>query len=237
MPRHLLMRFDAPLTAFGGETIDNFGVIRDFPACSMITGLLASALGWRREDDERLNRLQQRIVMGTRIERAGERLTDYQTAMLDSKDKGWTTRHIPEKRRGGATTYMSPHLRYRDYHADSTVLVVLRLYPADESPNLDDLADALDCPARPLFVGRKSCLPSHRLFCGWKEADHLLDALITVPVIANRSDKSWALQWADGEGQLFGDRVIEVCDERNWTSGIHGGLRQVRQVFFNPGEA
>ena len=46
MPRHLLIRLSSPLIAFGGETIDNFGVIRDFPALSMVTGLLANSLGW-----------------------------------------------------------------------------------------------------------------------------------------------------------------------------------------------
>ena len=35
--------------AFGGEAIDNLGVIREFPAASMVTGLAANALGWRRE--------------------------------------------------------------------------------------------------------------------------------------------------------------------------------------------
>lgn len=87
MPRHLLVRLEAPLIAFGGETIDNFGVIRDFPALSMLTGLLANALGWRREEDQRHNQLQQRLVMGTRIECMGHRLTDYQTALLYEKIK------------------------------------------------------------------------------------------------------------------------------------------------------
>jgi CRISPR system Cascade subunit CasD len=45
------MRLEAPLMAFGGEAIDNYGVIRDFPALSMVTGLLANALGYRREEE------------------------------------------------------------------------------------------------------------------------------------------------------------------------------------------
>ena len=46
--RHLIMRLESPLMAFGGEAIDNLGVIRSFPAASMLTGMLANALGWRR---------------------------------------------------------------------------------------------------------------------------------------------------------------------------------------------
>ena len=46
MQRYLVLRLASPLIAFGGEAIDNLGVIRDFPALSMLTGLLANALGY-----------------------------------------------------------------------------------------------------------------------------------------------------------------------------------------------
>lgn len=228
MARHLLMRLRAPLIAFGGETIDNYGVIRDFPALSMVTGLLGNALGWDRGDDVKHNRLQERLIMGARIETDGERLVDFQTAQLQANDKGWTTRGVPEERAGGAGSYAGPHLRYRHYHADMDVLVALRLRPADESPTLDDLATALDKPARPLFVGRKNCLPTDRLMAGWVEADSILDALQRAEPRATDPVRA---QWPDGEGRLPGqqDRCLDVCDERNWTSGVHGGWRPVRE--------
>lgn len=227
MARHLLIRLSSPLIAFGGETIDNFGVIRDFPALSMVTGLIANALGWDRGDDQAHNRLQARLRMGTRLEDQGSRLTDFQTAQLGASDKGWTTWGVPEERSGGAASYDSPHLRYRDYHADLTALVALRLEPVDEAPTLDDIAAALDRPKRPLFIGRKPCLPTARLFAGWMEADTVLQALERVPICAG-SDALKA-QWPDGEGRLAGDRVLDLCDERNWTSGVHGGWRPVRE--------
>ncbi|PLX74610.1 MAG: type I-E CRISPR-associated protein Cas5/CasD [Azoarcus sp.] len=235
MRRHLLMRLEAPLMAFGGETIDNYGVIRDFPALSMVTGLLANALGYRREDSDLHDRLQTRLVVGARLDRAVQRLTDFQTAQLSKDDKGWTTWGVPEERRGGAESYKSPHLRYRDYHASLSVLVALRLEPSDESPDLDDLAHALDRPARPLFIGRKSCLPSKRILAGWVIAENVLGALQTAgqPESTTRS----RLQWPEGEGSLNGDRLIELCDERNWTSGVHGGWRPVREGSLpNSGE-
>lgn len=227
MARHLLMRLRAPLIAFGGETIDNFGVIRDFPALSMVTGLLANALGWDRGDDVRHNRLQERLVMGTRLDVLGSRLIDFQTAQLGANDKGWTTRGVPEERAGGAGTYAGPHLRYRHYYAEMNALLALRLQAADEVPTLDDLAAALDKPVRPLFIGRKNCLPTDRLMAGWVEADNILEALQkALPPVA---DKTRA-QWPDGEGQLPGqhqNHSLDVCDERNWTSGVHGGWRPV----------
>lgn len=235
MARHLLMRLQAPLIAFGGETIDNYGVIRDFPALSMVTGLMANALGWDRGDDTLHNRLQERMLMGARLDADGERLVDFQTAQLQANDKGWTTRGVAEERAGGAGTYAGPHLRYRHYHADMNVLVALRLQPAEESPTLDELAAALDKPARPLFVGRKNCLPTGRLMAGWVEADNILCALqLAQPALSHNA----RAQWPDGEGRLPSqqDRTLDVCDERNWTSGVHGGWRPVREgmLLFKP---
>jgi CRISPR system Cascade subunit CasD len=228
MTRHLLMRLRAPLIAFGGETIDNLGVIRDFPALSMVTGLVASALGWDRSEAQKHNQLQARIVMGARLDADGARLVDFQTAQLQANDRGWTTHGVFEERKGGAASYAGPHLRYRHYHADMNVLVALRILPAEENPTLDDLAAALDRPARPLFVGRKNCLPTDRLMAGWVEADNILSALQSaVPDLPH----DVRAQWPDGEGRLLGqhDRLLDVCDERNWTSGVHGGWRPVRE--------
>ena len=157
----------------------------------------------------------------------GSRLTDFQTAQLGAADKAWTTWGTVEERRGGAASYNSPHLRYRDFHADLTALLALRLEPANDTPTLDEVAQALDRPQRPLFIGRKPCLPVGRMVAGWVDAESVLQALQLAPI----SDVARGLraQWPDGEGQLPGDRLVDVCDERNWTSGMHGGWRPVRE--------
>lgn len=240
MAQHLLMRLRAPLIAFGGETIDNHGVIRDFPALSMVTGLLANALGWDRCDDTQHNRMQDRLVMGVRLDAHNQRLVDFQTVQLHATDKGWTTRSVPEERAGGAGTYSGPHLRYRHYHADMSVLVALRMQPADGAPTLEDLAAALDKPARPLFVGRKNCLPTDRLMAGWVEADNILEALQKALLTSAGIARIVRAQWPEGEGRLpnqYEDRSLEVCDERNWTSGVHGGWRPVREGLLRVAES
>lgn len=211
--------------AFGGETIDNLGVIRDFPAQSMLTGLIANALGWRREESVLHDRLQARMVFGARLDREGARFTDFQTAELGKDDRGWTTSGQPEGRAGGEGTYKGQHLRYRDYHADAAVLVALRLDPSDETPTLDDVAEALRRPFRPLFLGRKPCLPTAPLFAGWIETPDVLTALHgAAPITGEVCSR---VLWPVGEGELPGSHRIDLCDERNWTSGVHGGWRPV----------
>ena len=231
--RHLLINLESPLMAFGGETIDNYGVIRWFPAASMLTGLFANALGWRRIERERHQRLQDRLVFAARIDRepaGGVRLRDFQTAQLNKDDKGWTTRGRPEGRAGGAKTYDAPHLRYRDYFADMRVSVALRLGYEDDSPTLEELADALREPARPIFIGRKPCLPSAHLFADFIEAETTLDALLKHPLEregAERDDIRLLWPASEGSQDVRPNRDYMLTDQRNWVSGLHGGGRRV----------
>ena len=117
--------------------------------------------------------LQDRLVFGAVQQRAPTRLTDYQTARLYQDDCSWSARgtpigRLPSKsyREGGRRGRQLTHRQWRDYLADLHTSLVLRLDPADPAPTLDELAAALERPARPLFLGRKACLPAAPLFAG-----------------------------------------------------------------------
>ena len=235
MKQHLILNLEAPLMSFGGETIDNLGVIRPFPAVSMLTGLFANALGWRRVERERHQDLQERLVFAARIDRephGGLRMQDFQSAAINNTEQSWTTRGRPEGRGGG--TYQN-HLRYRDYYADMRVTVALRLDHADGDPTLEGLGDALQEPARPLFIGRKPCLPSRRIFGGYSEGETALAALLAVPLPDDSSSRpAIRVQWPEGEGADEGEggQALMITDERNWVSGLHGGGRPIRQAYI-----
>ncbi len=223
---HLLLVLEAPMLAFGREAVDARGPVADFPGASLLTGLLANALGWRREWRDRHARLQARLRFGVRLDRTTGTFEDFQTAQLAAGDRGWTTRGAPEGRAGGAATYNSPHIRRRQFTADARVAVALRLEPAEEAPELVALAAALESPARPLFLGRKPFLPSRPVLAGLAEADGLLAALAEItrgddPDPAPRILLPQSEPGADGE-------TILVSDLRDWHSGVHGGQRQMR---------
>lgn len=231
MVRHLILRLDAPLMSFGGETIDANGVVRDFPARSMIAGLLGNALGYERYEGDRLTRLQERLVCGAVRVREGVHVVDFQTANLGIGDKGWTTRGKVEGRAGGAGTYRAPHIRYRHADANALVLVALRLEPADESPTLDMLAAALDRPERPLFIGRKPFLPSRPLLRTSVDAEDVLGALHAalgdLDGIPDADETRARAQWPEGEGQHNESLVVTIADERDFVVGVHTGQRRV----------
>jgi CRISPR system Cascade subunit CasD len=230
VPRHLILRLDAPLMAFGDVMIDRLGPVRDTPASSTISGLLANALGYVRWDTERLGRLQERLVFGCRVDRRGQRLTDFQTAQLAKDDTGWTTRGRVEGRAGGDSTYESPHIRERDYRADACVTVALRLLDSKEAPTLDDVARALEEPARPLFLGRKPCLPARPLLAGEIDAPTVYDALLSIPfacepTVQRRFDADDLLRIvlpAD-EPRPPGFRDVSASERRDWPAGVHAG--------------
>jgi CRISPR system Cascade subunit CasD len=195
----------------------------------MLTGLLANALGWDRMQVVDLDRLQARLRWATRIDRPGWPLNDFQTAQLSQGDQGWTTRGVVEGRDGGADSYKSPHLRSRDYRADASVLVALRLDPAEEVPDLPLLAEALDRPARPLFLGRKGCLPATRICQGLVDADDAVQALLKSPAPADSDASTQAVIYFN-EGACPDTADIPVhysSDERRFALDVHAGRQRV----------
>jgi CRISPR system Cascade subunit CasD len=238
----LVLRLDAPLVSFGGPMVDQNGVVQMFPGLSMLTGLVANALGWDRRDHEKLAQLQERLRFAARIDRRGEALVDYQTADLGTdwmraQTAGWTTRgRIAE--RGGASSETT-HQRERHYRADSLHTVVLAI-EGHEFPSLDEIAAALREPARPLFIGRKCCLPAGPMLIGVREASSLVELLASElrPPGADRGLLPAA--WWDGDdaGAATGvSHVLAISDERDWRSGVHVGRRLMRQGHVNPPEA
>jgi CRISPR system Cascade subunit CasD len=240
----LLLRLDAPLMSFGGAVVDNRGPVRDFPGLAMLTGLLANALGYDHRETAALSALQRRISYGARCDRLGVKVTDFQTVDLGQPSlvgTGWTTRgRIEERGKGDATT--GTHIRYRDYWADAVYTVALALTPPEVDPDLDRLEHALRAPARPLFLGRKPCLPAVPVLFGRTRAPSLLDALRSVPRIPRvrwRSEEPEPLAaWVPGEEGVGVDTTeIALTDERDWENQIVVGRRLVKATRVSPPEA
>lgn len=232
----LILRLDAPLLAFGGVMIDQHGVIERFPGQALLTGLLGNALGLEHRDGEQLQALQERLRFSARWDVAPERVIDYHTVDLGQpKMKGysrgkepeaWTTRGRTEGRGTGDAT-KATHIRYRHYWADGLMTVALRL-AGDQSPTLDDLHAALRNPARPLFLGRKTCLPARPLLGPQqviREGDSLKAILQAVPVW-NRAGQTIEPPdgieacWPAGEG---GGDLQRVADRRDWRANLPTG--------------
>jgi CRISPR system Cascade subunit CasD len=222
--------------------VDHIGRTRAFPGQAQITGLLGNALGYHHQDVDALEALQRRILFAAAVVRAGEQLRDYHTVDLGQRHltgTGWTTRGVVETR-GGASGEAT-HIRHRWYLADALVLVALTLSPADEAPRLVDLGAALDYPARPLFIGRKPCLPTAPMSLGLASS---VDAAAALQEAQTRLARSGNAERPGRHGADTGIRVeidarlvrdstateVETdrpVDRRDWRNQMHTAERAV----------
>jgi len=222
-----ILRFEAPMMSFGAPIVSEEGRIQPYPALSMMTGLLANALGYDRSEAEKHERLQQGLSYAVREDVPGEKIVDYQTAdlgqpHLQAKGKrdsvAWTTwGHLDQRGSGNTDT---TNIRHREYWADAQYAVALHV----DGMSADEVREALVRPERPLFIGRKPCLPSGRLFLTSVEAESLTEALQnpkTIPdgVMPRRL-------WRES------DDGTPVTDARDWTNQIHVGERRVEEKEF-----
>lgn len=244
----LLLRFDAPLLSFGGTAVDSKNVTDDMPSRSMLTGLLGNALGYEHGDVIALSRLQDRLRVSARRDREGARLVDFQTVDLghDFLAEGWTTWGRAEGREGG-TAASGTHIRYRHHLADAIYTIAVTLDSAPETPTLQDLEAALNEPARPLFLGRKACLPSVPIAMGIVEAESALDALQAAPLGDRRRHRRQQLATHDRReclvrvhGGMFmppvpSFRERAVTENRDWPNQIHVGRSVVHEAWMECG--
>lgn len=224
----LMLRLDAPLMSFGGVVIDQRNPTDRFPGRSLLTGLFANALGWDHRDRDRLDALQSSLRHAARWDTEPQRIEDYQTVDLGQsfmQDTGWTTRGQREDRGSGNAT-SGTHQRYRHYWANGCVTVAVTLVtPAPAS--LDALEAALRAPARPLFIGRKTCLPAAPILLGRRQAETLRGAVATQPAAdigVRTAPRYMQACWPASEGG--GAEEVEVFDLRDWRNNLHSGTQR-----------
>jgi CRISPR system Cascade subunit CasD len=229
---YLILRFDAPMLSFGGPVVDSRGVIQPYPALSMMTGMLGNALGYDHAEFDRLESLQERLAYASRQDRRGEKITDFQTVDFTQeflqKEYSWTTRG----QREGRSTRLSKqtHIRERDYWVDSAHTVAVTLDAADEGPDLGELADSIQHPERPLFIGRKTCLPATHMFVGTREAAGWRDVLRQAPLHPRADDPTCRAWWPCEPGVPDdADHAEPVTDKRDWRNQIHVGERWIAE--------
>lgn len=235
-----MLRFDAPLMSFGGVMVDQHNPTSRFPGLSLMTGLIANALGWRHSDFDALQDLQSRLSYAARWDVPPQPLRDYHTVQLGQdhlRISGWTSRGETEHREGGPDAKFGTHQRYRHYWADGVMTVALTV--SDGDPSTERIRAAIEMPARPLFLGRKTCLPATRLTLGLREGTNLLEILRLEPrheradPAAGEFEACWPPGCADSSAEAL--QTDQANDLRNWRGQMHAGSRpivigQIREV-------
>lgn len=149
----LLLRLAGPLQAWGYDSKFETRRTGREPTKSGVVGLLAAALGRKREDSlDDLNCLH----FGVRVDKEGELLHDYHTVQMNS-----------------GKTYVT----HRYYLADATFVVGIE---SDDEVQLERLKNAVQNPAFALYLGRRSCVPTTPIVLGIRTGG-LVEALKEEP--------------------------------------------------------
>ena len=157
----LLLRLAAPLQSWGAASKFETRKTNREPTKSGVIGLLAAALGLRRDDAAGLARLNG-LHFAVRADREGSLLVDFHTANREE-----------DRKKGKA-----PYVTYRHYLQDAVFLVGLE---SQDTALLQELETALKHPVYPLYLGRRSCPPTLPLCLGIRQGS-LLDVLRTEPM-------------------------------------------------------
>ena len=153
MRDYLMFRLYGPLASWGDIAVGEYRPSFAHPSKSAIIGLLAAALGIRRNEEERLQRLAESCFFAVRVDEMGILLRDYHTTQVPSAKKGVT--HYTRKSEL-ATEELNTILSSRDYRCDAVYTVAISL--SDDAPHsARELTAALQNPVFTLYLGRKSC--------------------------------------------------------------------------------
>lgn len=145
----LLLHLAGPLQSWGSSSRHIHRRTESAPTKSGIVGMLASALGRLRTDD--VSDLAA-LRFGVRTDVPGKVMRDFHTVDFGKNN---------------------PSLTYRHYLQGAVFLVGIE----GGRRTLEELDRALTNPARPLFLGRRACLPSTKISLG--VVDEPLDAALT----------------------------------------------------------
>ncbi len=146
-----------PLASWGDIAVGEIRPTQARPAQSAIAGLLAAAFGIKRGEEDRHIQISRQHGMAFCVQWAGEEMRDYHTIQAPKAKKG---EGCSSRREELLSSELGTILSYRDYRADALYLTaVWAKKEAQASFSLEEIKQALQRPAFPLYLGRKSCPP------------------------------------------------------------------------------
>lgn len=204
----LLLRLAAPLQSWGADSKFETRRTNREPTKSGVIGMLAAAVGLRRDRTAELETLN-KLRFGVRIDREGELLVDFHMAKN------------PEKRN-------ADYLTYRHYLQDAVFLVGLE---SEDREMLEALKNALERPAFPLYLGRRSCPPTLPLVLGIRQGT--LEEILQNEQMACEGERSGSMRIVmDAAPGEYGSAVLK--DMPISFSPLHRryGYRSAKEIYI-----
>jgi CRISPR system Cascade subunit CasD len=243
MPAFLCFRLHGPLASWGDIAVGERRPSSPHLSRSAALGLVAGALGVRRDDADVWGELDRSIGFASRTDAPGELLIDFHTAQgpdekllraqANAARKAGVPWHRPATRRaelGFRRQELSTLLSSRQYRVDAVWTAALWLR-APATWSLEQLAEALRRPSFVPYLGRKSCpldvpmepqiIDSTDPVAAMARAAFLSDEVLQ-PTLRNGSSKAtvqWEGAWPGLEPAQTSRRRDRVLSRARWQFG------------------
>lgn len=177
MSQYLVFQLHGPMASWGVDAPGEVRHTQEWPTRSALLGLLAAALGIRRDDEARLtafNRHYQFLLCASESPRWAR---DYHTVQMPKEVRN--ARYFSRRGELDNPALLSALISRRDYYSDAWWMIAVSATPGAPWP-LSQLQAALKQPAFSLYLGRKShslALPLAPLLMQGRAAEVLNDAL------------------------------------------------------------
>ena len=220
MDDYLVFQLYAPLAAWGGQAVGQERPSDDHPSRSALLGLLAAALGIRRDQEADHQALSHACRFGIKLPAPGLALRDFHTIQVPPSTK--KQQHLQTRRDELREPKVGTMLSFRSYRQDA--LSIVAVTSTDERYSPDRVSEALLEPVFPLYLGRKACPPALPLNPEVIPAPDLkvaLDSYCVAPWLAGLCEKSPRYYWeADMESGMEHDfqtpRYDQPLSRRRW---------------------
>lgn len=152
---YLLFRLYGPMASWGEIAVGETRHTASYPGKSAVIGLLAAALGIKRDETERQQQLQQGYAFSVEVYSQGTLLRDYHTTQAPRSIRNVTYRTRRDELMFGKAP-LGTILSSREYRSDALALVAVRGL-SDAPYDLQTIKAHLEKPVLHLYLGRKSC--------------------------------------------------------------------------------
>jgi len=212
--KYILLWFEAPLQAWGADSKFGRRDTLPFPTKSGVIGLALCAMGASGPQNdllEILNRGAFHCTSYTRLKpeqegRARDKvnkeplLRDFHMVGSGYDDQNtWQRLLIPKTSEGKPAVGGGSKMTYRYYLQDAIFAVVWEM----AVDMVETLCDALQFPVYDLYLGRKNCVPTERIFQG--SFDSISEALETAAILAREKQLVEDFRILDGEHEDQGE--------------------------------
>ncbi|HXK57076.1 MAG: type I-E CRISPR-associated protein Cas5/CasD [Gammaproteobacteria bacterium] len=216
MKDYLLFQLYGAMASWGDTAVGEFRPSHSHPTRSAVLGLVAAALGIRQHEEEQLQALENSCRVAVRLDWPGEAMRDYHTTQVPPQQR--KVRHYTRRDELKADK-LHTILSQRDYRTDSAATIALTS-KNEPSFKLQQIADKLQRPELPLYLGRKSCPLAFPAQPRIVQAKDLKAAFDTCPLITEQLENFTTDLHRFGQAIAAPDHIRYYWEESETNPGM-----------------